>query len=58
MENSRGNNMNDYKSQKRQHFLPLSIQDKRHEIPSPLSLSPSAPGHRVVKTVAKPAAAK
>uniref|UniRef100_T1GU94 Uncharacterized protein n=1 Tax=Megaselia scalaris TaxID=36166 RepID=T1GU94_MEGSC len=36
-------------------FIPLSIQDKRRDISSPpLSLSPSAPGHRLMKTAPPP----
>lgn len=41
---------------RQQEFLPLSIQDKRNEVPSPLSLSPSAPGHRLMKTAPPPSA--
>jgi len=41
-------NMN--RKKKQQQFLPLTIQDKRHDMPSPINLSPSAPGQRVLKT--------
>ncbi|KAL7737432.1 hypothetical protein ACLKA6_007575, partial [Drosophila palustris] len=41
------NNMN--RKKKQQQFLPLTIQDKRHDLPSPINLSPSAPGQRVLK---------
>lgn len=41
---------NKLSKKRQQQFLPLSIQDKRQDIPSPLSLSPTAPGHRVLKT--------
>ncbi|XP_055850101.1 tetraspanin-18 isoform X1 [Episyrphus balteatus] len=42
-------------AKRQQEFLPLSIQDKgRRDLPSPLSLSPSAPGHRLMKTAPPP----
>ncbi|XP_001987028.2 leukocyte surface antigen CD53 [Drosophila grimshawi] len=42
--------MNMNRKKKQQQFLPLTIQDKRHDLPSPINLSPSAPGQRVLKT--------
>lgn len=42
--------MNMNRKKKQHQFLPLTIQDKRHDLPSPINLSPSAPGQRVSKT--------
>ncbi|XP_061390252.1 transmembrane 4 superfamily [Musca autumnalis] len=50
--NDNGYDNNKLSKKRQQQFLPLSIQDKRQDIPSPLSLSPTAPGHRVLKTSA------
>lgn len=47
-----GYDNNKLSKKRQQQFLPLSIQDKRQDMPSPLSLSPTAPGHRVIKTSA------
>uniref|UniRef100_A0A1B0B9Y4 Tetraspanin n=1 Tax=Glossina palpalis gambiensis TaxID=67801 RepID=A0A1B0B9Y4_9MUSC len=48
-----GYDNNKLSKKRQQQFLPLSIQDKRQDMPSPLSLSPTAPGHRVIKTSAQ-----
>lgn len=53
--NESGYDNNKLSKKRQQQFLPLSIQDKRQDIPSPLSLSPTAPGgggHRMLKTSA------
>ncbi|XP_011184556.1 leukocyte surface antigen CD53 [Zeugodacus cucurbitae] len=51
-------NISNLNKKRQQQFLPLSIQDKRHDMPSPLSLSPSAPGHRIIKSSKPPTMAK